>query len=322
MILPPDPQNGPIQGLALPSELRHSRILFITLGQSPREDLLSDLTSGLGAQVTFSEIGLLDGLSGSEIGTLLTEPDHATVVARLANGSWVNLSRRKISQIVNDRLATIAECDFDLVVLMSTGIFREFESTCPTVNAQRAVDAAVISLAAEGDTVGIVFPLERQIDEVEMPSLSLFDTRFAYAAHQNVEQFRKAAESLKDCAYIVLNSVGYGESDRQLIAQLTGKPVILPRRIVANSIRLILSSIAKAPVAMQAEGLRSRFENLTARERQVMSLVCEGLSNKAIARQLDISHRTVEIHRSNILGKMQVPSSGALIRMMVRAGYT
>ncbi|WP_127520007.1 AroM family protein [Mesorhizobium sp. Z1-4] len=303
------------------NEERPPRILFITLGQSPRQDLLPDLRDGLGVQATISEIGLLDSLSDSEIGEFLTETGHATVVARLASGSWVNLSRRKISKLVDDRLAAIAKSDFELVVLMSTGIFREFESTCPTVNAQRALDAAVISLAAEGDTVGIVFPLERQIDEVEMPALSLFDTRYAYAAHQDIEELTKAAVSLKDCAYIVLNSVGYRESDRLTIAQLTGKPVILPRRIVMNSIRLILGSLALSPVAGQMAGLPSRLENLTARERQVMSLVCEGLSNKAIARQLDISHKTVEIHRSNILRKMQVPSSGALIRLIVKAGY-
>jgi DNA-binding NarL/FixJ family response regulator len=60
---------------------------------------------------------------------------------------------------------------------------------------------------------------------------------------------------------------------------------------------------------------------LTPRERQVLSLVAEGLSNKAIARQLGISPKTVEIHRSNVMSKMEVTSSGALIRMVVSAGH-
>ena len=64
-----------------------------------------------------------------------------------------------------------------------------------------------------------------------------------------------------------------------------------------------------------------RLCNLTARERQVRSLSAEGLSNKAIARQLGISPKTVEIHRSNMMRKMEVSSSGALIRMVVEAGY-
>ncbi|UIY31246.1 LuxR C-terminal-related transcriptional regulator [Neorhizobium galegae] len=60
---------------------------------------------------------------------------------------------------------------------------------------------------------------------------------------------------------------------------------------------------------------------LTPRERQVLSLVAEGLSNKAIARQLGISPKTVEIHRSNVMSKMEVTSSNALIRMVISAGH-
>lgn len=59
------------------------------------------------------------------------------------------------------------------------------------------------------------------------------------------------------------------------------------------------------------------MQTLTPRERQVMSLVAEGLSNKAIGRQLDISPRTVEIHRAKMMEKMGAASVGALIRMVL-----
>ncbi|NNK67340.1 MAG: LuxR family transcriptional regulator [Rhodobacteraceae bacterium] len=300
---------------------RATRILFVTIGQSPRQDLLAELTEGLALPAEISEIGLLDGLSGSEIEELRARPDQTAVVARLANGAWVSLERKKISKLAHDKIAGAGEGEFDLIVLMSTGIFRDLESNCPTVNAQRAVDAAVISVAALGDRVGMIQPLESQTSEFDIPSLALFETIFRHAAHGNAEQLQKAAVSLSDCSYIVLNSVGYSEFDRQVVANATGKPVILPRRIIANSIRLILSSLVTAPVADLSGGLREKLDGLTNRERQVMSLVCEGLPNKAIARQLGISHKTVEIHRSNVLRKMGVPSSGALIRQMVRAGF-
>jgi FixJ family two-component response regulator len=51
---------------------------------------------------------------------------------------------------------------------------------------------------------------------------------------------------------------------------------------------------------------RENFASLTAREREVMALVIEGHSNKDIARHLNISHRTVEIHRGRILQKMEI----------------
>ncbi len=47
--------------------------------------------------------------------------------------------------------------------------------------------------------------------------------------------------------------------------------------------------------------------------------MAEGLTSKAIGRQLAISPKTVEIHRSKVMGKMEVGSLGALIRLVMAA---
>jgi two-component system response regulator DctR len=55
--------------------------------------------------------------------------------------------------------------------------------------------------------------------------------------------------------------------------------------------------------------LRARLSELTDRERDVMGLVVEGLPNKLIADKLDISVRTVEVHRARVFDKMDVKSA-------------
>lgn len=60
---------------------------------------------------------------------------------------------------------------------------------------------------------------------------------------------------------------------------------------------------------------RSVLESLTDREREVMSLAIEGQSNKEIARQLGISHRTVEIHRARVMHKTGADSLVELVRI-------
>ncbi|ANJ66935.1 DNA-binding response regulator [Halothiobacillus diazotrophicus] len=60
---------------------------------------------------------------------------------------------------------------------------------------------------------------------------------------------------------------------------------------------------------------RSVLESLTDREREVMSLAIEGRSNKEIARQLGISHRTVEIHRARVMHKTGADSLVELVRI-------
>jgi two-component system response regulator DctR len=66
----------------------------------------------------------------------------------------------------------------------------------------------------------------------------------------------------------------------------------------------------------QQDFLQSRLGELTDRERDVMRLVVEGLPNKLIADQLDISVRTVEVHRSRVFDKMEVKSAVELANLM------
>jgi len=64
---------------------------------------------------------------------------------------------------------------------------------------------------------------------------------------------------------------------------------------------------------------RSRIERLSTREREVLSGVASGLSNELIARQLGISPRTVEIHRANMLNKIEANHTSEAIRLAIEA---
>jgi two-component system, LuxR family, response regulator FixJ len=64
------------------------------------------------------------------------------------------------------------------------------------------------------------------------------------------------------------------------------------------------------------EGVTARFQTLTNRENQVLDLVVAGETNKSIARQLDISPRTVENHRARVMEKTGARSLAELVRMV------
>lgn len=66
---------------------------------------------------------------------------------------------------------------------------------------------------------------------------------------------------------------------------------------------------------LQQAEIDSRITQLTRREAEVMKWIVRGKSNKLIARILDISTRTVEVHRRNVLGKMEAESLAELVQM-------
>jgi len=66
--------------------------------------------------------------------------------------------------------------------------------------------------------------------------------------------------------------------------------------------------------------IRQRLSQLTERERQVMAGIVAGLPNKTIGYDLDISPRTVEVHRANVMAKMNAKNLPELVRMVLAAG--
>lgn len=91
---------------------------------------------------------------------------------------------------------------------------------------------------------------------------------------------------------------------------------------------LILESVKRAMAQSSenrsqivlAQAAQARIAALTARERQVLEHLVAGRANKIIAYELDISPRTVEIHRAHLMEKMQAKSLSELIRLALAVG--
>ncbi len=66
---------------------------------------------------------------------------------------------------------------------------------------------------------------------------------------------------------------------------------------------------------------RQRIGTLSGREREVLDWLSEGCSNKAIARELAISPRTVEIHRANMMGKLGAQHAAEAVRLRLEARF-
>ena len=69
----------------------------------------------------------------------------------------------------------------------------------------------------------------------------------------------------------------------------------------------------------ERDEIRRRMSQLTPREREGLDLVTQGKANKVIAGDLNVSQRTVEIHRARVMEKMGAGSLAHLVRMVIEA---
>jgi two-component system response regulator FixJ len=89
-------------------------------------------------------------------------------------------------------------------------------------------------------------------------------------------------------------------------------------------IGMIETALSRAERSVKSEAvtreIQSRIASLSSRERQVMDGLIAGLSNKLVAREYDISPRTIEVYRANVMTKMQAASLSELVRLAMRGG--
>lgn len=147
--------------------------------------------------------------------------------------------------------------------------------------------------------------------DVRLPGLSGFDLQ------------REMAEAEVNIPIIFIT--GYGDIPMSVRAMKAGAVEFLAKPFRDQD---LLDAISQALErdrqrrAQQADmaDLRGRYEQLTPREREVMSLVVAGLLNKQIAGELGTSEFTVKIQRGQMIRKMQAESVADLVRMADKLG--
>jgi DNA-binding NarL/FixJ family response regulator len=83
----------------------------------------------------------------------------------------------------------------------------------------------------------------------------------------------------------------------------------------------IASKVVRQAVSGRPEGAADQIESLTGRELDVLRLAARGMTNRAIGRELDISHRTVQGHLANTYGKLAVNSRTEAVTEALRRGW-
>lgn len=97
-------------------------------------------------------------------------------------------------------------------------------------------------------------------------------------------------------------------------------PAPLDPRLVRRTVDGALDHLrARQDALAHRRGAAARLAALTPRERDILEAIAAGLGNKAIARRLDLSPRTVEVHRANIMRRAGTANIAELLRLQFTA---
>ena len=310
-------------------------IAFVTIGQAPRPDIVPEILGMLDCPPAYEEFGALDGLTDEEIARQGAGPDDPSLYTRLADGSHAVLRADFVEERLRALMRRIDQLGYDLIVLVTIGIFQKFAMRTPFVSGPSALEAWIAGLVLEDCQIGVIYPLAKQARAQQArtaPSYGvLIQNARSTSAVGGARSLQMAAKRLDKAALILMLSVGHTEAMARRVALISGKPVVTARRIIASTMRLHLGALGSIASA-QASGAAGNHDlvhrlplplrRLTRREMDVLAHVLDGRPNKMIGRALGISHRTVEIHRSRAMAKFGVSSATELMRwtLMSRGG--
>jgi len=215
------------------------KVGFITIGQSPRVDVVPEIKPYLG-DVEIIECGALDGLTLEEIKELAPKEGDYVLVSRLRDGTQVRLGREKIVKRLQECVKKL-EKEVDVIGVLCTGEFPELKSQKllvePSLLLLKTVEALGVS------NFGVIVPDPEQIETTKRKWSSVANTIKVQSVSPYTgkeEDLIRAAQKLKDCDLIVMDCIGYTISSKRIVKEVTKKPVVLPRTLIARVIGELL----------------------------------------------------------------------------------
>lgn len=165
--------------------------------------------------------------------------------------------------------------------------------------------------------------LDAGLPALEQTGCLLLDVRMPGMSGLELQQ----ALIARGCRLPIVFITGHGDVELAVQAMKRGafdfleKPFKDQRLldVVSAALRQREADLVSSERAQQAG---DRLARLSPREAEVARLVAQGLPNKLVARELDISEKTVHIHRQHVMEKAEVGSAAELARLMLQAGPT
>jgi protein AroM len=193
-----------------------------------------------GLSLDIEEHGVLDGLTLEQIRRLAPGDGDLPLVSRLHDGTEVLLGADSVHRRVEEIVRKLDGGGIDVVVLLCTGRFHGLTSKGILVAAGPVVDYGLAALANSVNSIGVLLPNEGQKTSFRCEPAGSRRFLLSHASPYSGDRWETAARELEEADLVVMHCMGYTELMRRKLAQKTGKPVLLARRMVAAAVAQVL----------------------------------------------------------------------------------
>ena len=220
------------------------KIGVVTIGQSPRDDIIPEIREVLGPEVEIVERGALDGLSLKEVNEFYQGEAGQTLITRMKDGTEVKITKKHIVPRMKNCILELEGKGVEISILLCTEDFPEIESQKILLRPDRVLQSMVKAILKKGK-LGVIIP---SLDQIQATKKKWDSTGFsvvvgAISPYTGTEkEIIEIANKFKNLKVdlIILDCIGFNRMTKVVFRDVTKKPVLLPRTIIGRIAREIV----------------------------------------------------------------------------------
>lgn len=221
------------------------KIGFITIGQSPRDDIMKDILPIIGDDIEILQKGALDNLSEEELEEIAPQSGDTVLVSSLRDGRSVSMAEEKIIVHLQRCIDELEVCGVSGIMFLCTGDFKDLLTAhVPLIYPNRLL-RAIIPAICDRKRLVVLVPEEEQKSEAmaQWEGIGMETSVFSISPYTAAEEdFAALALTLKevDCDCVLMDCMGYSAEMKDILCSRSGKNVLLPRTFSAAVLKELI----------------------------------------------------------------------------------